>query len=588
MKGKFDKKIRNILVKAQLLTQEKADEALQAAESDDKHSYTEVLIDKAYLKEFDYISAISQETRIPPIDLEKMTVEQETLGVLSQELATYYGVLPVSRVNSILTLAVGNPFDLPKFDELGVVTNCEIRPILSTDKTIKKMIGRIYNPVEKQILEELQAKGADEAMGKLTVEDQKKKEEEEEEMINQLDLSKFANLEGESPVVKLVNLMITQALKERATDIHIEPRERTVVVRYRIDGALEEFLSPPKSMYAEISTRIKVMGAMNVAERRIPQDGKIQVKYEGRQVDIRVSILPLVHGEKVVMRLLDSSAIQTLNIGSLGFEPSAEKAFRKALASSYGMILVTGPTGSGKSTTLYAALRETLNPEENIVTVEDPVEYQLEGVNQVPVNNKRGLTFAAALRSILRQDPDTVLIGEIRDQETADIAIKAALTGHLVLSTLHTNDAASTITRLVDMGIDRFMVSSAVLCASAQRLMRKLCSNCRQPMEKLPPEDYLAKIGFLEEEMRDLVLYEPVGCPACRSGYKGRFAILEALEIDEKIRRMIVEGKSHIDIKNYAEKDRGMLSLRRCAILNAIRGRTSLQEVLNMTMGAEM
>lgn len=586
MRGKFDKKIRNILVKAQVLAEGKADEALEISERDPNLSYTEILIDKGFIKEFDYIAAVSQETRFPPIDVDKLTIEQETLQVLSQELAGYYGVLPVSRVNNLLTLAVANPFDLPKFDELGVVTNCEIRPVLSTDKAIKRAISKVYNPVERQLMDELAAKGADEAMGKLKVEENK--EEEEEQAINMIDLTKFANLEGDSPVVKVVNLMITQALKERTTDIHIEPQEKTVKVRYRIDGTLREFLSPPKSMFNEISTRIKVMAGMNVAERRLPQDGKIQVKYEGRHVDIRASILPLIHGEKIVLRLLDSSAIQTLNIGNLGFEPSAEKAFRKALGSSYGMILVTGPTGSGKSTTLYAALRETLNPEENIVTVEDPVEYQLEGVNQVMVNVKRGLTFAAALRSILRQDPDTVLIGEIRDSETADIAIKAALTGHLVLSTLHTNDSASTISRLIDMGIDRFMVSSALLCCSAQRLLRKLCPNCKQPMEKLPPEEYLAKVGFLEEEMRDLVLYEPVGCPACNNGYKGRFAILEALEMDEKIRRMIIEGKSHLDIKKYAEGERGMLTLRRCAILSAIRGRTSLQEVLNMTMGAEM
>jgi type IV pilus assembly protein PilB len=412
-------------------------------------------------------------------------------------------------------------------------------------------------------------------------------QEDDEGPVNVMDLSKLGTMEGETAVGKLVNLLMTQALKEKATDIHIEAFEKATRVRYRIDGSLKEFLTPPKSMHREILTYVKVMAGLNVAERRIPQDGKIQVRYEGRQVDIRVSILPCIHGEKAVLRLLDSSMLDRLKIENLGFESSAENAFRQSLSSSYGLILITGPTGSGKSTTLYAALKETLNPEEHVVTIEDPVEYQLDGVSQVMVNNKRGLTFPVALRAILRQDPDIILVGEMRDTETADIAIKAALTGHLVLSTLHTNDAASSVTRLVDMGIDKFMVASSVVLASAQRLLRRLCTNCRRPIEKLPPEDYLISIGFEERELRDLILYEPVGCEACLNGYRGRFAILEAMQVDENVRRMIIESESHHDIKDYAVQKKGMLTLRRCAIINAIKGKTSLQEVLNMTMGEE-
>jgi type IV pilus assembly protein PilB len=335
-------------------------------------------------------------------------------------------------------------------------------------------------------------------------------------------------------------------------------------------------------MHNAVISRIKIMAGLDIAERRIPQDGKFQMKVEGRQVDFRVSILPSIHGEKVVMRILDSSGLAR-SLDALGFEPQALGAFQRSVSASYGMVLVTGPTGSGKSTTLYSAVKEVLCVEDNIVTVEDPVEYQLEGVVQVPVNAKRGLTFAAALRSILRQDPDTVMIGEIRDAETADIAVKAAITGHLVFSTLHTNDSASSITRLVDMGIDPFMVSSSVLLVSAQRLLRKLCENCKAPLDAPPPKEHLLEIGFLPQDLPNLKLLKPVGCPRCSNGYKGRFAILEALEVDDTIRRMIIEKKSAIDIKAAAMK-KGMLTLRRTGLLNAMRGKTSLEEVLRMTM----
>jgi type IV pilus assembly protein PilB len=355
-------------------------------------------------------------------------------------------------------------------------------------------------------------------------------------------------------------------------------------IRYRIDGALQDYLAPPKAMHPEIITRLKVMSGMNVAERRIPQDGRIQAKFEGRQVDLRVALLPTIHGERAVLRLLDSSNLARMTIENIGFEKTAEDSFRGAINSSYGMILVTGPTGSGKTTTLYASLNEILDTEENVTTVEDPVEYQLHGVNQVPVNPKRGLTFAGALRSILRQDPDIVMIGEIRDLETADIAIKAALTGHLVLSTVHTNDASGTIPRLIDMGVDTFLVSSSLLAATAQRLLRQLCEGCKRPMEKLPPEEYLLHLGFMEDEIRDVVLFEPVGCNACVNGYRGRFGIFEVLEISDSIRRLIVEGGSAQDLKERAIADNGMATLRRCAIMNAIRGRTSLAEVLANTL----
>ncbi len=340
-------------------------------------------------------------------------------------------------------------------------------------------------------------------------------------------------------------------------------------------------MTPQKKMQGAIASRIKVMSDLDIAEHNRTQDGKFQLKVDGRQIDFRVSILPTVHGEKVVMRILDSTNI-TLGLEQLGFEEKALSDFKWALSQPYGMVLVTGPTGSGKSTTLYSALKEVMTDSENIVTVEDPVEYQLHGVNQVPVNPKRGLTFAAALRAILRQDPDTIMIGEIRDQETIDIAIKAALTGHLVLSTLHTNDAPGTVSRMVDMGVDPFLVASATLLISAQRLLKKLCAECKQPCEV--PRERLLSVGFLAEEadkIKQLHLAE--GCKRCTHGYKGRFAILETMRFDEDLRRLVIKGASSVELKTKAI-EKGMLSLRRCALLNSMRGKTSIEEALSTTL----
>jgi type IV pilus assembly protein PilB len=403
----------------------------------------------------------------------------------------------------------------------------------------------------------------------------------EDASVEELDLEAIAAGHDESPVVKFVNLVIYQAIKDRVSDIHIEPFEKFVRVRYRADGVCYETYRPPKALHNSIVSRIKIMCAMDIAERRRPQDGKFQIRVEGRQIDFRVSVLPTVHGEKVVLRVLDGGNL-ALALETLGFEPKALEDFKAAIASDYGMILVTGPTGSGKSTTLYSAVKEILTDEMNFVTVEDPVEYQVLGVNQVQVSEKRGLTFAAALRSILRQDPDVIMIGEIRDTETIEIAIKAALTGHLVLSTLHTNDAASTISRMVDMGVDPFMVASSTLLVSAQRLARRLCKYCKGPLEA--PKERLLAVGFLESEVETAQLFRPVGCGRCKQGYAGRFALLETMPLNEDLKRMIVEGRSAMDIKNRAVTEHGMITLRRCGVLNVIRGNTSIEEVLRTTM----
>jgi len=579
IKDKFYQRIRKVLVKQGALDEAKAEEAAGIADRENR-SYADVLLERDMVDEMSYLSAISLETNIPPVDVEKATVEEDALAAINQELATYYCVLPLSKIGNVLTLAVGKPFDILKLDDVRTLTTCDLRPVVSTERAIRKAIAKAYNP-DAATMEKLMSDLEEENSGTSV---ELKKESEDE----QIDLS--AITEGESGVVKLVNNLIAQALKSKASDIHIEPYEKTVNIRYRIDGVLKtldevtkQSRMPPKSMVNSMISRIKIMSSLDIAERRIPQDGKFQVKFEGRQVDFRVSILPTIHGEKSVLRILDSSSLN-IGIEKLGFEPFAEQAFRKALAASYGMLLVTGPTGSGKSTTLYASLREVLDPEENVCTVEDPVEYQLEGVIQVPVNVKRGLTFAAALRSLLRQDPDTIMIGEIRDFETADIAVKAAITGHLVFSTLHTNDAASSITRLVDMGIDPFMVSSSLILVAAQRLCRKLCDRCKHPVETLPPFEDLHKMGFLEEDRAELKLWKAVGCSSCANGYRGRFAILEALPVDEDIKRMVIERRSALEMKKFCQEKKGMLTLRRTGLLNAMRGRTTLEEIVRMTM----
>ncbi len=564
--AKFDKRLKNILVKRGCLTTRMAEEAFQAAERDGK-SLAQIVTEQKLLDEKSLIAAVAVEMRLPPIDISRVTVEDTILEALPQDLAKYYGVLPVGKIGDVLTLAVSNPFDILKLDDIRIVTGCNIRPVLSTEHAIQAAIARAYDK-SAQKLEELYGDMA-------APEVELAKEGGDVLSEDEINLA-----DEKSPVVKLVNLFLFQAVKDRCSDIHVEPMEKRMRVRYRKDGVLFEKPAPPKKFQNAIVSRIKIMSSLDIAEKRIPQDGKFKLNIEGRGVDFRVSVLPTLFGEKVVLRILDSSNL-ALQMEQLGFEEEALGAFKKALAAPYGMILVTGPTGSGKTTTLYSALREVMTVEDNIITVEDPVEYQLEGVNQVPVNVKRGLTFAAALRSILRQDPDTVMIGEMRDLETIEIAIRAALTGHLVLSTLHTNDAPSTVTRMIDMGVDPFLVTSTMILASAQRLLRKICPECSEPARY--PKERLLEIGYREEEVaRNPELFKARGCARCVAGYNGRFAILEALSMTERVKRLVLDGQSDLVIKKAAQEE-GMITLRRCGLLSALRGRTTIEEVLRMT-----
>jgi len=565
--ARFNRRISKVIARFDLVDEESLQEAVEKAGSD--RSLTEVLVEEKGVEEAVLLSALALEAGVAPIDLDKVEFDETLSEILTEKHARAHCAIPVAQVGRILTIAVSNPYDIVQLDSLRDATDRLVQPVLSTDFRIREAIDTYYSGANRKLQEFLDGIGDPEL--------------ELREEMDEVDTSveELTSQGGGAPAVKLANHLIYQAIRDRASDIHIEPFDRQLRVRYRVDGVLREGATPPHHLQGALTSRIKIMAGLDIAERRIPQDGKFQLRVEGRHVDFRVSTLPTIYGEKVVLRILDSSNLAH-NLETLGFEDKALTDLRSAINVPYGMTLVTGPTGSGKSTTLYSCVSEILRLEENIVTVEDPVEYQIPGVIQVPVNNKRGLTFSAALRSILRQDPDTVMVGEIRDLETAEIAIKAAMTGHLVLSTLHTNDAPSTVTRLVDMGVDPFLVSSAIECVAAQRLCRRLCPDCCTPIEGPVPAERLLGIGFIEADLEELEIHDAVGCNRCTNGYRGRFALLETLPIDEEIRRLIATGAPVMEIKTTAI-ERGMTTLRRCGLLNVMRGKTSLEEVLRVT-----
>jgi len=564
-------KIRRLLIDGGLVSTE---DWTRAADSG-KHVLEELVV-REKISERGLLELLGSAAGVVPVDVARVHPDHRVLELLPKESCDEHTALPVSRNGDLLTVVVSDPFDVLLLDDLHLITGCRIRPLLGHSASIKAAIAKAYDTGAKQVDDLLSSVQANEF--DISVEDVKKAEEE------QLDLAGATTDPNEVPSVKLVNVLLLRALRDKASDIHIEPCDHHIRVRFRIDGRLIEVMTPPKHMLNSVISRLKILANLDIAERMGPQDGKFQIRYESRTIDFRLSTLPVVGGEKAVMRILDSNGVAK-DLTKLGYEERCLADMQKAINSSYGMLLVTGPTGSGKSTTLYASVREVSTPEINVVTVEDPVEYRMDGINQVPVNPKRGLTFAGALRSILRQDPDVVLIGEIRDTETAEIAVKAALTGHLVLSTLHTNDASSTITRLVDMGIDPFMVSTSLLCVAAQRLARVLCPHCRQQVDL--PRAELESVGFRDEDFVtgfQLFAANQAGCPRCTGGYKGRFAVLETLFLSHEIKRLIVIGASAAEIKRQAMAE-GMLTLRRVGLLNAMRGKSSLEEVLRVTMG---
>jgi type IV pilus assembly protein PilB len=587
----YNRKIATILRKSSLVEEASFQPLIDKAAKEGQ-LLAKLVVEAGLVDEMTLLGLVSEDAGIPPLDLDKLKIDLESLklankgqDLLSEEIAKAQGVMTIALIGDFLTLAVANPYDVVALDNLKLQLHKQIMPVLSTERAIAKCIEGAYHASEKQMSELMEDLPEEDDVSMAAA-----KEEEDEKGKGKGKGKDDGALEAggdDSPAVRVVKQIFSMALKKGASDIHIEPMEKRTRVRLRIDGVLVEVFDTPKKIEKAICSRIKILtDTMNIAERGKPQDGRIQISMEGKKCDVRVSSLPLVYGEKICMRILAKGNLKDMK--EIGLEPRVYDILNRGLALPQGMVLVTGPTGSGKSTTLYSCLKTVMNPEENVNTVEDPVEYELEGINQCHVNPKRGLTFAMALRALLRQDPDTIMIGEIRDQETIEIAVKAALTGHLVLSTLHTNDAPSTITRIIDMGIDPLMVASTVNVVLAQRLGRRLCSNCKTQMtpEEMPAKELLLALSFLPEEIEGIKLWKPVGCSLCNKGYKGRFALVECLEMNNDIRRVIIARGSDIDIRKIAIAT-GMISLRRAGLLNCMRGVTSVEDVISQTVADE-
>jgi type IV pilus assembly protein PilB len=568
------KDIAEMLLEEGLITPRQLEKAIEQQKNSNE-SLEKIIISLGYVTEKEVTEVIGKEMGVPFIDLDEVEIDPELARAIPEHLAQRYKVIPVGQENNKLALAMVDPLNVFAIDDIRLITGFDIEPMISTEESIMRAINKQFGVTD---LAEVHETVQDIALSDFG--DLEQLEDEDE-----IELDKLKELVDEAPIVRVVNLIITQAINDKASDIHIEPRVKNVCVRYRIDGVLHEVMSPPKHIQAPMISRIKIMASLDIAERRIPQDGKIHLKHDNKEYDLRVSTLPTVHGEKVVMRILDKSAVM-IGLDKLGLMPDTRAVFEDLVFKPYGMILVTGPTGSGKSTTLYTALNMLNTPEKNICTVEDPVEYQLPGINQVQINPKAGLIFGAALRSFLRQDPDIIMVGEIRDGETAQIAIESALTGHLVLSTLHTNDAAGAITRLIDMGIEPFLVASALVGVIAQRLVRRICPNCREAYT--PPEEAVAKFG-LNLADTNIVFYHGRGCDHCKgTGYKGRSGIYEMMTVNENVRPLILRNAPTIEVKDAAIEN-GMVTLQEDGLRKVLEGTTTIEECLRVVyVGEEM
>ncbi len=557
------KDFAHLLVEKGLINEEQLQD-LRKTHSQKGGLLSEILIELGYVKEKDLMIFLSTYLSIPPIKVLNLKISPEIIKLVPKEIARKYMIIPVGKIGNIITVAVADPLNVVIFDDLERLTGCEINPVIASRSELEKAIDIYYKESVTTAIEEI-IKNSQSASIEIIKEE--KHEVKDEEILRSIE---------EAPIIKLTNYIIRKAVEERASDILIEPLGESSRVRYRIDGVLREADSFPGKMHNFVISRIKVVAGLDITEHRLPQDGRFRLKIIGHDIDFRVSILPSTLGEKVALRILDKSA-GLLDLDALGFEEDFTEKLKQDADSSYGMILVCGPTGSGKTTTLYSILRHIYTPKKNIITVEDPIEYQLEGINQVNVNYEVNLTFASALRSILRQDPDIIMVGEIRDFDTVDISIKAALTGHLVLSTLHTTTASGSVTRLINMGVEPFLLSSTLIGVVAQRLVRRLCPHCKEEI-KLDSE-----VRTLYKIKKEAVIYKPKGCRSCfNQGYKGRVALGEYLHLDPEIRKLVYESAGEHTIKQYA-RSKGMRTLREDGILKVEKGITSLEEVLKVT-----
>lgn len=572
-------KLGEILLKENLITPDQLKQALDHQKANGGRLGNS-LVKLGFLNDDEVTAVLSRQYGVPSINLAYFEVDPSVTKLIPMDTATKYQVLPLSRVGSSLTLAMVDPTNVFAMDDIKFMTGFNIEPVVASEAAIMEAIKKHYGSVEDQ-----ERKKELEEIVNFIDEGQAESLELEADEDGTLNLAALEKAAEEAPVIKLVNYILTDAVKRGASDIHMEPYEKEYRIRYRIDGVLQSMMTPPFKLRDAIISRVKIMSKLDISEKRLPQDGRIMIKMmkdgKKKQLDFRVSVLPTLHGEKIVMRLLDKENLR-LDMTKLGFEQASLDKFTKAIFKPYGMVLVTGPTGSGKTNTLYSSISQLNKPDTNIVTAEDPVEFQLHGINQVQMKEQIGLNFAAALRSFLRQDPNIILVGEIRDFETAEIAIKAALTGHLVLSTLHTNDAPSTISRLMNMGIEPFLVATSVHMIVAQRLVRRICSDCKTPDEVSP--QLLIDAGYTPEEAKTVKVFKGAGCSTCgNKGYKGRCGLYEVLEITDELRELILVGASALELKKKAI-EQGMISLRKSGLIKASLGQTTLEEVFRETV----
>jgi type IV pilus assembly protein PilB len=568
-------RLGEILLKESLITQDQLDKALEFQRSNGG-KLGSCLTKMGFITDDDITGVLSRQYGVPSINLKYYEIDPNVIKLIPQDTALRYQVVPLSRVGSVLTIAMTDPTNVFAMDDIKFMTGFNVEPVVASESAIGEAIGRFYGGGNASH-EELSN-----LMKDLVDEDQELELAAEEQEMDAASLEKAAE---EAPIIKLVNLILTDSVKRGASDIHVEPYETEMRVRFRVDGVLQTVMNPPMKLRDAITSRMKIMAKLDIAEKRLPQDGRIMIKYKAdgkkKELDFRVSTVPTLYGEKIVLRLLDKENLR-LDMTKLGFEAESLKKFERNILKPYGMVLVTGPTGSGKTNTLYSSVARLNQVDTNIMTAEDPVEFQLAGINQVQMKEQIGLNFAAALRAFLRQDPNIILVGEIRDFETAEIGVKAALTGHLVLSTLHTNDAPSTISRLMNMGIEPFLVATSVNLICAQRLVRRICVNCKEELEV--PEQALIDAGYTPEEVKTTKIYHGKGCSTCnKGGYKGRTGLYEVMEINDELRELILVGASALELKKKAI-EQGMITLRRSGLIKVALGQTTMEEVLRETV----